>query len=451
MLCVHDVSNIYHVPLMLVQQRIHTIARTALALDSVMAPEPDLTGWTSIAHALDCAPAGVVSIALVGKYTSLQDSYLSVLKALLHSAVLLGMRVDIVWVEAADLEDSAGSTDPNPRHAEAWGKLKGAAGCVIPGGFGVRGVEGMILAAKHCRETRKPLLGVCLGFQVMVLEAARSLLGRPDANSEEFNPAGPPASHAIIHMLEVTREKMGGTMRLGSRPTGLARLHVDGEATLAARLYGFNGSLQRQAVVSERHRHRYEVNPVMVPDLEAVAGLRFTGTDADLGGTRMEVAELPVATHPFYLGCQFHPEFQSRPGRPAPLFFGLVAASAGRYTDLHLAGELWQKRMGEESPRGKKPPMQSPGAVEVGAVVGVPSPYRKRSASISLDLTPQSPGVGGTDLYHAMLPSPNLPDSKRQIVTVPGGPLTPGGLSSFGAGSLLSEAPAVKHAEENVQ
>tara|TARA_B100001559_G_scaffold309143_1_gene303051 strand:- start:123 stop:851 length:729 start_codon:yes stop_codon:yes gene_type:complete len=204
---------------------------------------------------------------------------------------------------------------------EAWEKVKNADGVVVPGGFGVRGVEGMIACAKFCREQKKPYLGVCLGMQVAVVEYARNKLGWAGAHSTEFDKEC--EKPTVIFMPEALGEKgeMGGTMRLGARDT---IIHEDawtkkGEASIASLVY------RGAASVPERHRHRYEVNPDVVPELEK-AGLRFVGKDDT--NTRMEIVELPRTAHPFYFAAQFHPEFKSRPQNPSPPFFGFVLAAA---------------------------------------------------------------------------------------------------------------------------
>lgn len=248
---------------------------------------------------------------MVGKYTGLSDSYLSVLKALLHASVPCLRKLIVDWVPASDLED--GTKEENPENYEAaWSLLKGADGILVPGGFGDRGVEGKILAAKYARENNVPYLGICLGMQTAVIEFARNVLGFHDANSGEFD--SETKSPFVIFMPEGSKTHMGGTMRLGSR-----RTYFQVKDCKSAKLYG------NSSFVDERHRHRYEVNPDMVDQLES-AGMTFTGKDES--GQRMEIIELP--DHPFFIGAQFHPEFKSRPGKPSPLFVGLIAAATGQ-------------------------------------------------------------------------------------------------------------------------
>jgi CTP synthase len=190
---------------------------------------------------------------------------------------------------------------------------------VVPGGFGSRGVEGKILTAQFARENKVPYLGVCLGMQMQVVEYARHVLGRADAHSVEFRPDTPHPT--VIFMPEIDKATMGGTMRLGARDTILSAPANGQGPSLASLLYG------GQAAVSERHRHRYEVNPEVVADLET-AGLNLVGRDDT--GCRMEIAELPRSVHPFYFGAQYHPEFKSRPLAPSPPFYGLLLAATGK-------------------------------------------------------------------------------------------------------------------------
>jgi len=340
---VHDVSNIYHVPLILVEQGLHTILKRELELESML-DTPNLTQWVNMAHTVDSFPTSV-DIAIVGKYTGLSDSYLSVTKSLLHSGIHLNVNVNIKWIEASDLEEETKSKDTE-KFDQAWEIMKSVSGVLVPGGFGNRGVEGKIAAAKFCRETKKPYLGVCLGMQVMVIEFARNVLGSKDANSAEFNENC--RDPVIVFMPEISQTEKGGTMRLGTRATAISITHNDNTPTLASEVYGFGNSSTNSdnndfktalgCKVNERHRHRYEVNPNRVEDLEA-KGLIFSGMDAD--GERMEIAEIHRLSHPFYFGTQYHPEFKSRPNRPSPPFFAFIAVSCGRTDQLGLAGRLW--------------------------------------------------------------------------------------------------------------
>ncbi|WCJ24435.1 CTP synthase family protein [Euphorbia peplus] len=305
----YDVPNIWRIPILLRDQKAHTAILRVLNLQG-STTEPMLREWTSRADICDMLHEQV-RIAMVGKYTGLSDSYLSVIKALLHAAVSCRKKLVVEWVPACDLEDEMSKENPDA-YKLAWKLLKEADGILVPGGFGDRGVQGKILAAKYARENRVPYLGICLGMQTAVIEFARSVLGLQDANSTEFdaNTKNP----CVIFMPEGSKTHMGGTMRLGSRRTYFQVMDCK-----SAKLYG------NRSFIDERHRHRYEVNPDMVSRLED-AGLSFTGKDET--GQRMEIIELP--NHPYYIGAQFHPEFKSRPGKPSPLFSGLIAAACGQ-------------------------------------------------------------------------------------------------------------------------
>ncbi|KAG6791436.1 hypothetical protein POTOM_000555 [Populus tomentosa] len=315
----YDVPNIWHLPSLLRDQKAHEGILGALNLPGV-AREPNLKEWTSRAEFCDKL-LEPVRIAVVGKYTGLSDSYLSLLKALLHASVSLRKKLVVDWVPASDIEDETARENPDAYKA-AWKLLKGADGVLVPGGFGDRGVEGKILAAKYARENRIPFLGICLGMQIAVIEFARSILGLQDANSTEFDPDT--KSPCVVFMPEGSKTHLGGTMRLGSR-----RTYFQVMDSKSAKLYGNRG------FVDERHRHRYEVNPDMVSSLED-AGLSFTGKDET--GQRMEIVELP--SHPYYIGTQFHPEFKSRPGKPSALFLGLIAAACGQLDPLLHAHKI---------------------------------------------------------------------------------------------------------------
>jgi len=298
----HDVPNIYHVPLMLHEQGLCDILKLDCNATDV------LKQWRAMAHHLDTL-SEEIHIAMVGKYTNLSDAYLSVIKSLQHAAMAVDKKLIIDWIEASHLESDWENTD---ERKQAWESLKQAAGVLVPGGFGDRGVEGKILAAEYARTSSTPYLGICLGLQVATIEFCRNVLGFEDSNSTEFdeNCKNP----AVVFMPEISKTHLGGTMRLGSRPT---LWQVD---TCKIRsLYGEGDS------VDERHRHRYEVNPDMIEAIEA-AGLVFVGKDET--GQRCEIFELEG--HPYYVGVQYHPEFKSRPGRPSPPFLGLLKAATGQ-------------------------------------------------------------------------------------------------------------------------
>jgi CTP synthase len=304
-LSVHDVNNVYHVPGLLEQQGLHHILTRELKLPAPL--QPDLGPWKQMALDVDNA-TDVVAIALIGKYTGLQDSYLSVIKALRHSAIACNVRLQLEWIDASELETG---------EADAVRKMTCAHGIIVPGGFGQRGWEGKLIAAKYCRENNIPYLGVCLGFQAMIVEYCRNVLGKVGADTTEINEA---TEHpAVIFMPEIDKETMGGTMRLGERPSKFTHKLPDGRMSIAQLLY--NG----KETILERHRHRYEVNPAFADEIHD-GGLILVGRDPT--GERMEVAELPE--HKFYLGCQFHPEFLSRPLQPSPPFYGLILAATGQ-------------------------------------------------------------------------------------------------------------------------
>ncbi len=295
-----DVSNIYEVPVGFQEQGVDDFVLEHFGLE---APAADLTGWKEpIAKAK--AATETVRIALVGKYVKLEDAYLSVCEALRHAAHLQGARVEIDWVDSESLE--------GPRGEDAREALASADGVLIPGGFGSRGIEGKILAAQFARERLVPYLGICLGMHIAVAEFARHVANMEGANSTESDIETP---YPVIDLLPEQKEVagLGGTMRLGADPV---KLH-EGSRTRAA--YG------GEAVVYERHRHRYEVNNRLRSRLSS-AGLIISGTSP--GERLVEAVELDE--HPFFVASQFHPEFKSRPERPAPLFRGFIAAALER-------------------------------------------------------------------------------------------------------------------------
>ena len=230
-----------------------------------------------------------------------------------HAAIATKQLLRVEWIEASHLEIDEEETTQEI-YEDAMNRLKCCHGVVVPGGFGVRGFEGKMEAIQFCRENRTPFLGICLGMQAAVVEYCRNVLGRSGAHSAEFKEdLVKDLDDAIIFMPEGDRERMGGTMRLGLRETVLR------EGSTARKIYG-------SEKVLERHRHRYEVNPAIVPDLEAL-GLKFVGRNTDSSGERMEVIELDESSHPYFVASQFHPEFTSRPEKPNPLFLGLLEAS----------------------------------------------------------------------------------------------------------------------------
>ncbi len=293
-----DVDNIYKVPLVFHDQGVDDFILEHFARD---APAPDLSGWREQIERSESAEA-TVKIALVGKYVKLEDAYLSVCEALRHAASSQGAKVQIDWVDSEGLEGP--DTDAARQVAEADGVL-------IPGGFGGRGIEGKIAAARIAREQRIPYLGICLGMHVAVCEFARHVAGMEGANSTEFDLETP---YPVIDLLPEQKEvaNLGGTMRLGADPI---KLHGD---TRVRELYG-------EAVVYERHRHRYEVNNLLRKRLQS-AGLQVSGTSPD----ERLVEAIELRDHPFFVASQFHPEFKSRPERPAPLFREFLAAALAR-------------------------------------------------------------------------------------------------------------------------
>jgi len=304
----HDVSNIYRVPMMLEDQGVTGVLSEGLGF-KLPGKRPLLEEWKDMADRVDGVEKEV-RIAMVGKYTGLSDSYLSVIKALQHSSYAVNHKLVIDWIESASLDDDTAESDPQA-HAEAWGLLKAVDGILVPGGFGRRGIEGKIKAAEYARTNKIPYLGVCLGLQVATIEFCRNVLGMEGANSTEFDEDTP--HPAVVFMPEISKTHMGGTMRLGTKPTPFL---VDD--CKMRRLYG--GAEH----VDERHRHRYEVNPELIEQIES-AGLKYVGKDET--GQRCEIMELD--DHPYFVGTQYHPEFKSRPNRPSPPFLGLLKAAVG--------------------------------------------------------------------------------------------------------------------------
>ena len=287
------VENVYEVPLILEDAGLGDIIMDALHLTG----QPrDMSEWANMVTRMK-ELRDSVTIALVGKYVEYPDSYLSVREALRHAGLLHDRSVEIQWIHSEDVEKYGPDA-----------MLSTANGIVVPGGFGPRGVEGMVETARYAREHRIPYLGLCLGLQVMVVEWARNILGLKDANSSEIDPDTP---HPVIHIMEEQGSvtSMGGTMRLGSYPCRPV------ENTLAMAVYN-------ERDVSERHRHRFELNNAYREVLEN-SGLIMSGLSPD--GLLVETGE--IKDHPYMLGVQFHPEFQSRPNRPHPLFGGFIAAA----------------------------------------------------------------------------------------------------------------------------
>ena len=298
-----DAPSIYDIPKVLHREGLdaYVVRRLGLPFRDV-----DWTEWDTLLRHVH-SPSRTVTVAIVGKYVDLPDAYLSVTEALRAGGFHHDARVEIRWVP---------SDDCTPPGAAAR-VLEGVDGVLVPGGFGIRGIEGKLAALRYARENRVPALGLCLGLQCMVIEAARNLAGLEEANSAEFDPQTPhPVIATMADQVDVVagERDMGGTMRLGLYPTHLA------PGSVAAEAYG-------ETVVSERHRHRYEVANVY-RDRLTQAGFVFSGLSPD--GRLVEVGELPREVHPFYVGTQAHPEFRSRPTRAHPLFAALVAAAVKR-------------------------------------------------------------------------------------------------------------------------
>jgi CTP synthase len=287
------VSTIYEVPLLLEEEGLGQLIVEKLNLDN---RRPDLDQWKQMVSRLK-APHESVSIALVGKYVELRDAYFSVREALYHAALYHDREIKLMWIHSEDLEKN-----------DSDALLRSAQGIIVPGGFGVRGIEGMIKAVSYARNNKVPYFGLCLGMQVMVIEVARQVLGLTGANSSEFDAN---TSYPVIDLLPEQKaiENKGGTMRLGNYACQLV------PESHAANAYG-------QSLVYERHRHRYEFNNQFRTQLQE-AGMVYSGLSPD--GKLVEVCEL--TNHPWMVSCQFHPEFGSRPNRPHPLFRDFIGVA----------------------------------------------------------------------------------------------------------------------------
>jgi CTP synthase len=296
----YDADDLYKIPAMMHEQGLDEIVAKQLNLDL---PPADLSEWQAIVEAKQ-NPTAEVDVAMVGKYMNLKDSYISLVEALMHGGIHTRTRVNIHFIESRDIEE------------QGIDRLRPMDGIVVPGGFGDRGIEGKIEAVRLARENGIPYLGICLGMQVAVIEAARNLAGLEGAMSTEFDKQTPHPVVALITEWQTETgdveqrdegSEMGGTMRLGAQQVSLK------EGSLAARSYGATS-------IEERHRHRYEVNNNYREKLEA-AGLRFTGLSVD---DLVEMVEIP--DHPWFLASQFHPEFTSNPRDGHPLFTGFITA-----------------------------------------------------------------------------------------------------------------------------
>ncbi len=299
-----DADLLYEVPLLLLNSGIGDIVARELDLPDV---PPQLDEWRAMVK-MAKEREGTVTIALVGKYVQMFDAYLSVVEALTHGGIHNGVKIDLKWIDAEKLTDDTVAS-----------YLDQADGVIVPGGFGDRGIEGMVTAAKYCRENDKPYFGICLGMQIIAIEFARNVLGLADANSREFDPA---SAHKVIDIMEdqVGCENTGGTMRLGAY-----ECMIKPDTTLA-RCYG-NGVTS----VTERHRHRYEFNNAMREPMQN-AGLTLGGISPN--GNLVESVE--ITDKRFYLGVQYHPEFKSRPARPQAIFREFIAAAKGFAADRRV-------------------------------------------------------------------------------------------------------------------
>lgn len=322
-ICLPDVNTIYKVPVILYQHKLAEWFAERLSLKEVsrklQGALPDIDNlkqsnnlmrtWAELADRWENMTKSV-EIALVGKYTSQQDTYTSIVKSLEHAGLESNRRVLIKYIDSSDLEKNNEKHDPVKYH-EAWQALCKADGILVPGGFGIRGTEGMICAAEWARLNRRPFLGICLGFQCAVIEYSRNVLNLKDATSAEFKKES--TNPVIIEMPEHNTGQMGGTMRLGRRRT------IFTKDCVLKKLYG------NLEAVDERHRHRYEVNPIYVKDLEK-NGMQFVGQSED--GNRMEIMELK--SHPYFVGVQYHPEYLSRPSKPSAPYVGLILATCSK-------------------------------------------------------------------------------------------------------------------------
>ncbi|HEY0377152.1 MAG TPA: CTP synthase [Pyrinomonadaceae bacterium] len=294
-----DVGTIYEVPLAFHEQELDELIVSSLNL-SERAPHADLAEWRDLVTTIKEPLAGETSIAIVGKYVELEDSYKSLREALTHGGVANNLRVTVRWIESEELMED-----------DYEDRLRDFDAILVPGGFGKRGVAGMIKAIAYARKSKTPYFGICLGMQTACIEYARNVCGLRDADSTEFDTNTPyPVIFKLRDLVDV--EELGGTMRLGAWPCRLAA------GSLAREIYG--GAEE----IGERHRHRYEFNPEFRETLQR-AGLRISGESPD--GKFVEIAELPREVHPWFLGCQFHPEYKSKPLQAHPLFASFVRAA----------------------------------------------------------------------------------------------------------------------------
>lgn len=333
-IAIRDVNTTYHVPLLLQEQRMMKFLSKKLKLEDEQLLEHSrkrgenlLSSWRSLTASYDKS-VETVTIALVGKYTNLKDSYLSVIKALEHSLMRCRRKLKIEWVELTDLEAETKESSLALYH-KAWHMVCQADGILVPGGFGSRGIEGMVAAANYARTNNVPYLGVCLGLQVAVIDFVRSHLGLEKSTSMEFDPNTNEEEASVVYMPDVDQVNLGGTMRLGLHAT---KFSSDSLWSKLRKLYGGVES------VHERHRHRYEVNPKLIDEIEK-KGLKFIGKDES--EARMEIVELQG--HKFFVGTQYHPEYCLKVLDPSRPFLGLVAALAGVLDEVMNRDDIAEK------------------------------------------------------------------------------------------------------------
>lgn len=312
----YNAESIWDVPLILAEQNIHKLIIKHFNLDPKCFT---IEKWLKLSQqTLNLKKGEEVKIALCGKYIKNTDSYYSVIKALSDASLIAGRKLVIQWLDTEVLDNNESSQESQD---EFWEKLKQCDGILVPGGFGIRGVEGKIKVAQYARENKVPFLGICLGMQVAVIEFCRNVLGLETANSKEFDEN---TEHDVVTtMSDTSYDVLGGTLRLGNKQS-----EIKDKNTLAHKIYG-------QDVISERHRHRYEINPKYIDRIQE-KGLIFSGKD--INSIRMTVMEIPE--HPFFFATQFHPEFQTRSFNPSPPFLGLILSSSKQFDKLQQYVEL---------------------------------------------------------------------------------------------------------------
>ncbi|KAI3385658.1 hypothetical protein SNEBB_004708 [Seison nebaliae] len=332
-LSVPDVNCVYEVPVLLESQKVAQFFEKRLSLNSSAMDNRDLidqtmTMWKELSNRQQTL-TNIVNIGLVGKYTVLGDSYISVIKSLQLSAIYCKYKLNLEMIESTDLEPEMLTEDPG-KYEKAWKQIKSCTGIIVPGGFGQRGVEGKIAAIKYARNNDVAFLGICLGMQCAIIEFGRNELNLSDANSTEFD------SHTrnplIIDMPEHTIEKKGGTMRLGNRTTIL-----NNKSKIIRSLYN------NQTEIHERHRHRYEFNPIYRSSFEK-ENFFFVGESTD--GNRMEIFEYdrPIIKHNFYVGVQYHPEYLTRPVHPSMIYVGFILGATGELNKFLMKDRTIMKR-----------------------------------------------------------------------------------------------------------